>query len=74
MKIIVQSIDKEIIQMYSDDQILEARGSNKYNVGFIIAVDGSFIDSSFNIRHNGNLSFDEAEKIIKEKFSRDGGQ
>jgi|GEM_PF-6262883 len=74
MKIIVDSIDREIIEMYSDDQVLDARESSEYHVGFIIMVDGSSIDSSMKIHHDGDLSFDEAEKIIKKKLSKDEDQ
>lgn len=74
MKIIVESISREVVRMYSDGLVLEVANTSEYDVCFIMAVNGSFIESSISFRHDGDLSFTEAEKLIKEKLSKDGDQ
>jgi len=74
MKIFVESISREVVRMYSDSLVLGVANTSEYDVHFIMEVDGSFIESNISFRHDGDLSFTEAEKLIKEKLSKDGGQ
>ncbi|KNE19050.1 hypothetical protein [Virgibacillus pantothenticus] len=69
MNVYAQSIQREFLEMYADNRIYDIVKTNSYNIDFTIIVDGSHMKSNLRIGYDGDLSFDTAEKLIKNKFS-----
>lgn len=70
MEIIIKALSRELVSAYSDIKLMHVGTTNQYDVEFLIVVDGETIESNLTIEHVGDISFDKAKELIKEKFSK----
>ncbi|MBM7717291.1 hypothetical protein JOC94_004316 [Bacillus thermophilus] len=68
MEIFIRGLQREIAEVYTDNKRILIGETNRYDVDFVIQIDETFIDANLTIEYEEDLSFDKAEKLIKEKF------
>lgn len=66
MNVVVTKMSSSVNYAYSDDSIVKVFRDLSYDIDFIIAKDNKVTEYSTNIRRVGDLSFAEAERIIKD--------
>ena len=66
MNVVVTKVSSSVNYAYSDDLIVEVFRDFSYDIDFIIVKDNKVTEYSMNINHVGDLSFAEAERIIKD--------
>lgn len=70
MEVIAKNIDREMLEAYADGELWEIAPTDKYRIEFVLILNGSTFESNLQIRCDHDVSFTEAERIIKEKFSK----
>lgn len=68
MELNVLNISREYDKFYGDVSPIFVSVKKRYEIDFIFKAGGSFVESQVTIAYDGDLSFEKAEELIREKL------
>lgn len=73
MKVVVNDVSRDIKKLIADNGIVvEIAGGNLYSVSFFYQINNHVFESQTSIVFEGDLSFQKAEELVKQKLEGGG--
>ena len=69
MEIIVTGIDRNLMTAEADMIVIDAAAGNEYTIDFSIYSGNTLMDSSLDVRYEGDLTFSKAKEIIEKRLN-----